>query len=164
MHLAGAMVFVSVTMLVVLAIPVRADDGAGAVTMTQTFKDATQSFTGDVNPCTGGTGIFALTFNGVFHITYLTSGVGAGTFWATGTMEGTFVFTPDDPSQAIVTGHFASWFGENSNLNNGAVTATFTAHGTGSDGSTIAFHDVMHVSLSATGITNSFDKPSLTCG
>ncbi|HEX6554332.1 MAG TPA: hypothetical protein VF026_16320 [Ktedonobacteraceae bacterium] len=135
--------------------------GAGAISFTQTFHNAVQSFPSP-NPCTGASGTVTLTFNGVFHVTELTSGQGAGTDWATGTMTGTFVFTPDDPTQPSFTGHFTTWFGQNDNLRNGVQTSTFALHGTGSDGSTLNFHEVTHLSFSASGITVSFDKPS--CG
>jgi hypothetical protein len=135
--------------------------GAGAVTFTQTFHNATDSFP-TPNPCSGVSGTVAITYNGVFHATFLTSGVGAGTGWATGTQTGDVVFTPDDPSQPTYTGHFTIWFGDDNNLRNGVEHSTFSVHATGSDGSTLSFHDVAHLSTSATGATFSFDKP--TCG
>jgi hypothetical protein len=135
--------------------------GAGAVSVTQTFHNATQSFP-TPNPCTGDPGLVTLTYNGVAHATFLTSGVGAGTGWETFTATGDFVFTPFDPTKPTFTGHFMAWDGENFNLKNFAATSTFVLHGTGSDGSTLTFHDVAHFSVSASGITLSFDKP--TCG
>lgn len=135
--------------------------GAGAVSYTQTFKDATDSFI-TPNPCTGVSGTVTETYNGVFHVTELTSGQGAGTFWATGTLTGDFVFTPDDATQPSYTGHFTTWFGDNNNLQNGTETSTLSLHGTGSDGSTLRFHEVAHMSVSATGTTLFFDRP--TCG
>jgi hypothetical protein len=92
----------------------------------------------------------------------LTSGNGAGTDWFTGTIEGTFTFVPDDSSQPTYTGHFATWFGENDNLQNGNDTETFAATASGSDGSILHIHEVAHVSVSATGVTVSFDK--FSCG
>ncbi|HEX9069079.1 MAG TPA: hypothetical protein VF807_09940 [Ktedonobacterales bacterium] len=47
-------------------------------------------------------------------------------------------------------------------MSNGVEHSTFSVHATGSYGSTLIFHDVAHVSTSATGATFSFDKP--TCG
>ena len=135
--------------------------GAGAVSVTQTFHNATQSFP-TPNPCTGDLGTVTLTYNGVAHATFLTSGVGAGTGWETFTSTGDFVFTPLDPTKPTFTGHFTTWDGENFNLKNFAGTSTFILHGTGSDGSRLTFHDVAHFSVSASGITLSFDKP--TCG
>ena len=52
--------------------------------------------------------------------------------------------------------------GTSDNKQNGVDHSTFTAHLTGSDGSTIKFHDTAHVSTSASGMTVSFDKPM--CG
>lgn len=141
--------------------------GAGAVTFTQTFHNATQVIDPGppefgANPCTGAPGTITLTYNGVFHVTYLTSGQGAGTSWATGTQTGSFNFVPSDSSLPTYTGHFTTWFGDENNLQNGVEHSTFTVHGTGSDGSTLIFHDTSHMSVSASGITLSFDKPM--CG
>jgi len=143
-----------------LAVPAAAN-GAGAVSFTQTFHNATASFPSP-NPCTGASGTVSLSYNGVFHVTTLTSGIGAGTFWATGTQTGTFAFTPDDPAKPSFAGHFTTWFGDNNNLQNGSETSTFSLRGTGSDGSTLIFHEVMHANVSASGVVNTFDKPS--CG
>jgi hypothetical protein len=138
--------------------------GAGAVTMTQTFHNATQTFVppdpAAVNPCTGVLGTLTITYNGVAHSTFLTSGVGAGTGWATFTATGTFTFVGVDG--VTFTGRFTTWDGQNFNLKNFATTSTFVVHGTGSDGSSLMFHDVAHFSVSASGSTLSFDKP--TCG
>lgn len=136
-------------------------DGAGAVTFTQTFHDTTQTMP-NANPCSGATGSLTITYNGVAHDTVLTSGVGAGTGWFTFTATGSFAFTPSDPSQPTFTGKFTAWDGENMNLNNFAATAILVIHGTGSDGSSLSFHDVAHFSVSASGVVISFDKPS--CG
>ena len=131
--------------------------GAGAVTFTQHDHNLTQSFP-TPNPCTGVPGTVTTVGNSVFHITTLAN----GTSWATGTSEGTFTFVPDDSSQPTYTGHFTTWFGDNNNLKNGNEKSTLTIHGVGSDGSTLRFHEVAHLSTSATGATLSFDKP--TCG
>ena len=159
--LSAAAASVATIALLLFTLSTASAAGAGAISFTQTFHNAVQSMPSS-NPCTGASGTLTLTFNGVFHVTELTSGKGAGTDWATGTMTGTFVFTPDDSSQPSFTGHFATWFGQNDNLQNGVQTSTFSVHGTGSDGSTLTFHEVAHMSISATGITVSFDKPS--CG
>lgn len=143
------------------AAPSAFADGAGAVNYTQTFHNATQSFPAG-NPCTGDPATISMTYNGVFHVTELTSGQGAGTMWATGTQAGDIVIAPIDPALPTYTGHFAAWFGDNNNLQNGAETSTLEVHATGSDGSTLKFHDVEHVSVSATDVTLSFDKP--VCG
>ena len=133
--------------------------GAGAVSVTQTFHNATQTFA-SVNPCTAVPGTLTITYNGVVHFTVLTSGVGAGTGWGTFTATGTFIFAGTDG--VGFTGHVTACDGQNFNLQNFAATSIFVVHGTGSDGSSLTFHDVAHFSVSASGITLSFDKP--TCG
>lgn len=137
-------------------------NGNGTATCTVTFKDAQEIIppgadTGGVNPCTGVLGTVALTYNGVFHVAVNRNGD-----WVTGTQTGTFVFTPVDTTQPSYAGHFTTWFGGSDNRQNAVEHSTFTVHGVGSDGSTLTFHDTMHVSVSASGVTVSFDKPS--CG
>jgi hypothetical protein len=159
--LSAAAAAVAVVAVLLVGIATTSAAGAGAVSYTQTYRHAT-----DVQPllipCTNEPGTVTLTYNGVFHATELTSGQGVGTFWATGTMTGDFVIAPDDATQPSYTGHFATWFGDNNNLHNGTETSTLSLHGTGSDGSTLRFHEVAHLSVSATGLTVIFDKPS--CG
>jgi hypothetical protein len=148
-------VAIAASLLLLLTPTALAD--AGAVSVTETFHDATTSFPA-VNPCNGETGTLELTYNGVAHATLLANGTGHFTFTATGS----FTFTPDDPTGVTYIGHVTMWDGENDNLQNSAATATLSAHGTGSDGSTLRIHDVAHLSVSATGIVITFDK--LTCG
>lgn len=147
--------------MMVVTAPRSAAAGAGAISFTQNFHNVTETDASN-NPCTGVSGTLTLTYNGVFHVTVLTSGQGAGTSWATGTLTGGFSFVPDDAAQPSYTGHFTTWFGDNNNLQNGSETSTLNLHGTGSDGSTLTFHDVAHMSVSASGVTISFDKAS--CG
>jgi hypothetical protein len=129
---------------------------AKAVSFTQTIHNETDTMA-SANPCTGAPGTLTITYNAVFHVTMDTT-TGTGHF--TSTAAGTFVFVPDDPTQPTYTGHFATWDGENQNIRNSAATFTFNVHGTGSDGSVLNFHEVAHLSVSATGVTISFDKPA----
>lgn len=136
-------------------------NGAGVVQMMCSDHNATETIASYL-PCvgSGAPANITLTYNDTFHVNELTSGVGAGTFWATGTQTGTFVAAPLDTSLPTYTGHFTTWFGDNNNLHNGSETSTFSIHGVGSDGSTINFHEVAHASVSATGVTITFDKPT----
>jgi hypothetical protein len=135
--------------------------GAGAVSSTVHLHNEVIFSDPTVNPCTGATGTITGTAkNGVFHMTTLAN----GTFHLTGTAQGTITFVPDDPADVSASGHFASWFGENGNLQNGAATSTFNTVLSGSDGSRIATHEVFHMSTSASGGSIMFDKPHLTCG
>jgi hypothetical protein len=152
-----ALILIIGAVVTVLAAPSASAAGAGAVSSTQTVHNATDTST-DVNPCTGAPGTLTLTYNAIFHITTLAN----GTYWATFTQTGTFSFVPFDSSQPSFTGHFTVWDGDNWNNRNTTETVTLAITGTGSDGSRLRFHGVEHVSVSATGITNSFDKPR--CG
>jgi len=142
-----------------LVSPIQAS-GAGAVSSTQTFHNATQSFPSNA-PCSSETGIVTITYNGVAHGTVLTSGVGAGTGWFTFTATGTFSFVPLAGGSVTYSGKFTIWDGENINLQNYAATVTSIIHGTGSDGSTFNFHEVAHVTVAPSGdVTIAFDKPT----
>jgi len=140
-----------------VAVPAASPAGAGAVSFTQNWHNVTDTST-DVNPCSGAPGTLTLTYNAVFHVTTLEN----GTYWATFTQTGAFSFVPFDSSQPSYTGHFTVWDGDNWNNRNTTETVTFMVRGTGSDGSTLTFHEVEHISSSASGATLSFDK--LRCG
>jgi len=153
--------FAALGAVLLMALPAQAS-GAGAISVTQTFHNATQTFVPPdptaVQPCTGVPGTLTITYNGVAHSTVLTSGVGAGTGWFTFTATGTFTFIGSDGVN--FRGRFTNWDGQSVNLHNFAATGILVVHGTGSDGSSLTFHDVFHMSVSASGITLFFDKPS----
>jgi len=153
----------AVLLLTLIASAPAAADGADTMTFTQTFHDATQSF-GVVNPCTGVPGTVDLTFNGVAHVTFLTSGVGAGTGWATFTATGSVTLT--QTNGVVFTGNFTMWDGESLNLNNFAATRILVVHATGSDGTSLSFHAVAHITVNLTSsgpvVVVSFNN--LTCG
>lgn len=152
--------------LLLMAMPAQAS-GAGAVTFTQTFHNFTQTFSPPdpmaSNPCTGVPGTLTLTYNGVMHATFLTSGVGAGTGWVTFTGTGDFTLAQVDG--VTFTGHFTAWDGASFNLKNLAATGILVIHGTGTDGSSLTVHAVMHVTVllgPPPSLVVSFSK--FTCG
>ena len=154
--------------------------GAGAQSFTErTHKETIVEF--DYLPCsdTPIPGRITQTINGVFHVTELTSGKGAGTFWLTGTFTGSFLFepidselvdgpedtlVPEDPNYEVIagattySGRFTVWFGENGNLKNHNGTFTFSIRGVGSDGSRLMFHETAHFLLTPNGVEFEFDK------
>jgi hypothetical protein len=142
--------FAALTAVLVLAVSAQAS-GAGAVSVTQTFHNATQPLVDSPNPCTGVLGDGALTYNGVIHLTVLTSGVGAGTGWFTFTAAGDLNIVQDNG--VTFTGHFVMWDGGNGNLNNSTGTSTFNIHATGSDGSTVDYHAAFHITVLLTSPT-----------
>jgi hypothetical protein len=150
---------------VLFATPASAN-GAGAVSFTQTFHNTIQTFTPPdpmaTNPCTGAPGTLTFIYNGVFHMTMLTSGVGAGTGWGTFTAAGDATLVQ---TGVTYSGHFATWDGFNFNLNNYTATATFSGHLTGSDGTSLAFHGLFHITaLRTTPPTVIVTFNRLNCG
>ena len=63
------------------------------------------------------------------------------------------------PNRPTFTGHFTQWDGFNSNRQSATGTFTFSIHGTGSDGSSVKFHDVEHFTMTKTSVTVHFEKP-----
>jgi hypothetical protein len=129
-------------------------------TETETIHFSGTDVQADVNPCSGATGTLTFAFSGVVHTTTLDN----GTFHETSTVQGTFTFVPDDPSQPTYTGHATFWDGENENSKN--FTATFTGNIVlrGSDGSRITDHARFHITVNADGTVTSFiDAERLTC-
>jgi hypothetical protein len=129
-------------------------------TETETIHFSDTDVEADVNPCSGATGTLTFAFSGVVHTTALDN----GTFHETSTVQGTFTFVPDDPSQPTYSGHATFWDGENENSKN--FTATFTGNIVlrGSDGSRITDHARFHITVNANGTVTSFiDAERLTC-
>src|SRR5512135_2381802 len=153
-----------ISILVLVALLVLPASGAlaagnGAQSFTQTFHNATDTFQ-QLIPCigpdaAGANGTITITYNGVMHFTVNE----AGDFWGTGTETGTAVAVPDDPSLPTYTGHFTTWFGVSENNRNYVESQTFTVHATGTDGSSITFHETMHLTYNGNGeLVVSFDK------
>jgi len=139
---------------------------AKPVTMTFHEKSVVDTFH-DVIPCIGNgqeLGTITTVENGVIHITAAgldENGEPIPPYHITGTFTGTVTAVPDDPSLPTFTGHFTTWFGENSNQKTFNGTFTFTVIATGSDGSTLKFHETAHVTVNAQGeVTVEFDRPT----
>jgi hypothetical protein len=73
-------------------------------------------------------------------------------------MTGEATLVPADPTQPTYTGHAVSWFGDSLNNQNSVSTFTINAHLTAPNGASLDWHENGHVSVSATGVTVSFDK------
>jgi hypothetical protein len=127
---------------------------------TQILKNQTFSMP-SANPCTAVPGILTFDFtNAIFHITVN----GASDVWVTQTETGSISFAPTDTSQPSYLGHIATWFGASLNKSNTVFHDTFNASLTGTDGSTISAHMVDHMSVSASGMQNTFSVASFSCG
>jgi hypothetical protein len=114
------------------------------------------------NPCTGASGTYSATFNGVSH----TSVSADGTVHHTATVTGETVFTPDDAGQPTYAGRFTAWDGQNGSQGT-TITSTAAFHDmlTGSDGSKIRDQGVFHETVLTDGtVAVAFDRFTLTCG
>jgi len=126
------------------------------VTTTQNFHGV-QTFPA-TDPCNGNPAVVTATSNIVAHETF---------FPATG--EAHTTFTEEDNFTVVeaaltATGHMTTHFNLNMNPQNSNATFTSSGHSTGSDGSTVTYHEVAHYTLNTDGtLTVSFDRPSLTC-
>jgi hypothetical protein len=138
--------FAALGAVLLMAVPAQAA-GAGAISFTQTFHNATMTLVDSPNPCTGVPGDGTLTYNGVAHVTVLSNQTGWETFTATGDLN----ILQDDG--VTYTGSFTNWDGFNFNLQNATGTGTFIVHATGSDGSTVDFHGVFHMTVLFTSPT-----------
>jgi hypothetical protein len=157
----GVGVVVGVVMAVVIAMPVAAGNGP---VVTTTHFHGVQPFT-TINPCNGDALAGTETTNSVSHEALFPSGEAHFTDTEEDTISA--VDTTPGPSFGVTyTGHDSVWMGGNLNRqNNGTQTGTFNVHATGSDGSTITYHEVFHATLLPDGtISVMFDKKSLTCG
>jgi hypothetical protein len=146
-----------------LALALAAGASAAGGTHTQSSTDTfhgTQTST-DVNPCTGNTVDIGATTNSVEHVTFFPAG---DEVWFTFTEEDK-VTAVDEGTGAVYSGHATVWGNENVNERNANSTFTNMIHVTGSDGSTILYHEVMHFMLLPSGdVVASFDRADLTCG
>ncbi len=82
--------------------------------------------------------------------------------WVTGPWQATSPACPSNRTLPMFTGHFAIWFGVSGNDKNLVNHSIMNVVATGSDGSAFTFHEPIHISVSATGVAVSFDKP--VCG
>lgn len=137
---------------------------AAGGTHTQTFTD---NFHGSqtvvqVNPCTNNAIDISENTNLVNHVTYFLPPNDEA--WGTFTEEDSFTAT-DQGTGVVYSGHDTFWGNFNLNRQNSNYTFTATIRATGSDGSTIAYHETGHFTMLPSGnVSVSFDKTSLTCG
>jgi hypothetical protein len=155
-----AMLAIAVAAFVAVGAASAAPGGTGH-TVTQTDNFHGTNDTTDVNPCTGNAIDLHQTSNIVQHVTFFPGG---DEIWGTFTEEDKVVGT-DEGTGVVYTGHSTFWGNFNVNEQNANDTFTGSIHVTGSDGSSISYHEVAHETWDANGnLTVQFDRPSLTCG
>ncbi|MFL5962735.1 MAG: hypothetical protein ACJ757_07580 [Gaiellaceae bacterium] len=135
---------------------------AAGGTHTQSFTDnvhGTQTST-QLNPCNGDVVDISSTSNIVNHVTFFP---GSDEVWFTFTEEDK-VTAVDEGTGVVYSGHDTVWGNLNINKQNQNSTFTNMIHVTGSDGSTILYHEVTHFTMLPNGdVSVSFDRPTLSC-
>ena len=107
------------------------------------------------NPCTNDSGTLTLFITEqVFHITVN----GAGDVWVTGTTNGRTSFVSNDPNAPSGTGHWTAWFGGSLNKNNTVLHDIFNLNVHYTNGQTVTFHMINHMSITPSGVSNTFSK------
>jgi hypothetical protein len=72
-------------------------------------------------------------------------------------------FEPDDRSQPSYTGHETFMIAEASTSRTFTTTSRERVRIRGTDGSVLTFTELVHFSVSASGVAVSFDRPALVC-
>jgi hypothetical protein len=138
-----------------LLAPATAALAAGAVTITVRERHVDVN-PGETNTCPGTIGTIIDDEQDVFHITTLAD----GTVHLSGHSTVTATFTPDDPTQIAYAGHETFAFSENSNSRNFVTTTTSHVRVKGTDGTFVTIAEVAHLTISPTGVTVLFDRPT----
>jgi hypothetical protein len=153
----GRRAALAVASLLLLA-PATAALAAGADTITVRERQVDVN-PGETNPCTGAIGTIIDDEQDVFHITTLAD----GTLHLTGHSTVSVTFTPDDPKEVAYAGHETFAISESSTRRNFVTTTTSHLRVKGTDGTFITIAEVAHLTISPTGVTASFDKPTFIC-
>ncbi len=130
----------------------------GATTNTQRSRQVDVN-PGETNTCNGSTGTITNDEQDVFHITTLPD----GTYRLTGHSTAQVTFEPDDPAQPSYTGHETFSIEQTSSSQTFTTTVRFHARLRGTDGSFITIGDLVHFTVSASGVVVAFDKPTFIC-
>jgi hypothetical protein len=134
-------------------------EAAGGAEVTREFVVDDIEVEHTVNNCGGVEGTFSRTFHGFIQTTVRPDGTTLFRGWLRAD-DATFV--PDDPTQPTFTGR--ELIHVSMVANNGAATTTFSLHfwAAAADGTTAAFKEVEHVTISAGGEVE-FEKPVVIC-
>ncbi len=136
--------------------PVAAGAGADTFTVVERQIDVNP---GETNTCTGATGTIVDDEQDVFHITTLAD----GTFNLTGHSTVDVTFTPDDPGQIAYQGHETFAISETTTSRIFVTTSTSHVRVRGTDGTFVTIREVTHLTVSPSGVTAVFDRPTFDC-
>jgi hypothetical protein len=145
----------AVSLLVLAAAPVALGAGAQTITVVERQVDVNP---GELNPCTGATGTIVDDEQDVFHVTSLADGT-----HMTGHSTVSVTFTPDDPGEVAYEGHETFAFSESSSSRSFVTTMTNHVRVRGADGTFVTLREVEHLSVTPTGVTVTFDRPTFAC-
>lgn len=147
----------AIASLVLLAIaPAASASGADTITVVARQIDVNP---GETNPCTGTMGTITDDEQDVFHITALAG----GTVQLTGHSTVSVTFTPDDPAEVAYAGHETFAFSETGTSRIFVTTSTNHVRVRGTDGTFITLREVVHLTVSPSGVTAEFDRPTFVC-
>ena len=147
----------AVTSILLLPIaPAAFAGGADTITVRERQVDVNP---GEINTCTGAIGTIIDDEQDVFHITTLAD----GTAHLTGHSTVMVTFAPDDPNQVAYAGHETFAFSESSNSRTFVTTTTSHVRVKGTDGTFVTVREVAHLTVSPTGVTVLFDRPTFIC-
>lgn len=132
---------------------------AGQATTTTERSRQVDVNPGETNPCNGSTGTVTDDEQDVFHITEFDD----GTYRFTGHSTVDVTFEPDDPSQPSYTGHETFMIAEASTSRTFTTTSRERVRVRGTDGSFLTISELVHFSVSASGVSVSFERPALVC-
>jgi hypothetical protein len=132
---------------------------AGQATTTTERSRQLDVNPGVTNPCNGSTGTVTDDERDVFHITELDD----GTYRFTGHSTVEVTFEPDDPSQPSYTGHETFMIAEVSTSRTFTTTSHERVRIRGTDGSFLTISELVHFSVTASGVSVSFERPALVC-
>ncbi len=144
------------TLLLLAIAPAAFGAGANTITVVERQIDVNP---GETNPCTGATGTIVDDEQDVFHITALAD----GTLNVTGHSTVDITFTPDDPGQVAYQGHETFAFSETTTSRIFVTTLTNHVRAKGTDGTFVTVRAVTHLTVSPSGITAVFDRPTFAC-
>jgi hypothetical protein len=144
------------TLLILATAPAAFAGGADTVTVVARQIDVNP---GETNTCTGATGTIVDDEQDVFHITALDD----GTFHLTGHSTVSVTFTPDDPFQVVYQGHETFALSETTTSRIFVTTSTTHVRVKGTDGTFVTIREVTHLTVSPSGITAVFDRPTFAC-
>ena len=130
----------------------------GATTTTERSRQVDVN-PGETNPCNGSIGTITNDEQDVFHITELAD----GTYHLTGHSTARVSFEPDDSRYPSYVGHETFSIAESSNSRNFTTTSTHHVRVKGTDRSFITISEVVHISVSASGVSVTFERPTFSC-